>query len=126
MPPPPFRITGATNADWIIVIVGAIISVYWLRALRLAREGVRLYLRLFARAVLSFFILLFVLAALRLQTHLRPSQEEMIAVFLAGVLFGRWRRKKRSRYIPKSTKQAVIERDLKGETFDPQKHHIDH
>lgn len=53
-------------------------------------------------------------------------QAEFIAGFVALILFGRWQSRKRSRYIPKSKRRAVIERDLKGEQYDPQKHHIDH
>jgi len=33
---------------------------------------------------------------------------------------------KRSRYVSKATKRAVIARDLKGEKFDPKRHHVDH
>ena len=54
--PPPLHVTGDPNADWIIFTVGAVVSLYWLRALRLAREGARLFLRNLARAVLAFCI----------------------------------------------------------------------
>jgi HNH endonuclease len=33
---------------------------------------------------------------------------------------------KRTRYIPKHVKRAVIARDLKGQPFNPRTHHIDH
>ena len=62
----------------------------------------------------------------RLRTYLLPSQEPIIAGFVAMIFFGKWQAKKRSRVIPKATRRAVIERDLKGEKYDPQKHHIDH
>ncbi|MGD0496994.1 MAG: HNH endonuclease [Bryobacteraceae bacterium] len=123
---PPFHITGVPNADWIIFIVGAIFCLYWLRALRLAREGARLFLRNLLKAIVAFCVLMAVLTALRLQTHLLPSQEQVIAGFVALIFFGRWQGKKRSRHIPTATRRAVIERDLKGEKFDPEKHHIDH
>ena len=54
------------------------------------------------------------------------SQGLVIAGFVALIAFGRWQGKRRSRVIPKAIRQAVIERDLKGERFDPKKHHIDH
>jgi len=45
---------------------------------------------------------------------------------VAFVFFVRLQGKRRSRYISKATRRAVIERDLKGEKFDPKKHHVDH
>jgi hypothetical protein len=123
---PPFHVTGAPNADWIIFIVGAVVCLYWLRALRLAREGARLFLRNLTRAALVFFFLTLFLATMRLQTHLRSSQEQVISAAVALLFFVRFQSSKRSRYIPKSVRRAVIKRDLKGEAFDPTKHHIDH
>jgi len=123
---PPFHVTGNPNGDWIIFIVGAVVCLYWLRALRLAREGAGLFLRNLAGAALLFCALMMVLTAMRLQTHLAPPQEQIIAGFVALIFFGRWQGRKRSRYIPKATRRAVIGRDLKGEKFDPEKHHVDH
>jgi len=123
---PPFHPTGVPNIDWFIFIVGAVICLYWLRALRLAREGARLLLRNLIKAVLVFCAMAMIFTAVRPQTHLQPSQEEGIAGVVALIFFGRWQGKKRSRHIPKSTRRAVIARDLKGEKFDPEKHHVDH
>jgi hypothetical protein len=80
---PPFHITGDPNVDWIIFVVGAVVCLYWLRALRLAREGARLFLRNLAKAVLAFCALIVILTAVRLQTHFQPSQEQFIAGFAA-------------------------------------------
>jgi 5-methylcytosine-specific restriction endonuclease McrA len=66
------------------------------------------------------------LTASATRTHLLPSQEMLMAGFVALIFFGRWQGKRRSRCIPKSTRRAVIARDLKGEKFDPKKHHVDH
>ena len=123
---PPFYITGVPNADWIIFIVGAVVCLYWLRALRLAREGARLFLRNLLKSILVFSTLMALLTAMRLKTNLQPSQEQIIAGFVALIFFGRWQGKKRSRSIPTATRRAVIKRDLKGEKFDPEKHHVDH
>ena len=123
---PPFHITGNPNADWIIFVIGAAVCLYWLRALRLAREGARLFLRNLARAALVFCLLIVILPAFRLKTHFQPPQEQVIAGVMALIFFVRWQGAKRSRYIPKATRRAVIARDLKGEKFDPQKHHVDH
>ena len=123
---PPFHVTGDPNVDWVIFIVGFFVCLYWLRALRLAREGARLFLRNLASAVLMFCASMLILTAARLQTHLQPSQEQVIAGIVALLFFGRFQSRKRSRYIPKATRRAVIKRDLKGEKFDPEKHHVDH
>lgn len=123
---PPFYVTGDANADWVIFIVGFFVSLYWLRALRLAREGARLFRRNLATAVLVFCASMLILTVVRLQTHLQPSQEQVIAGIVALIFLGRFQARKRSRYIPKATRRAVIKRDLKGEEFDPEKYHMDH
>ena len=46
--------------------------------------------------------------------------------FLALLCFVGLQNKKRSRYVSRATKRAVIARDLKGEKYNPKKHHIDH
>jgi hypothetical protein len=127
--PPPIHITGAPFVDWIIFIVGAVVCIYWLRALRLAREGARLFLRSLLKAVVVFCISMVILAALRFHSHLLPPQEQIFSAIVAFMFFGRWRwqyKHKRSRHIPKAVRLAVIERDLRGERLDPQRHHIDH
>ena len=123
---PPLHITGIPNADWIIFIVGAVVCLYWLRALRLARDGARIFIRNLLKAIILFCALMALLTAARLQTHLLPAQEQILGGFVALIAFGRWQGKRRSRYVSKSTRRAVIARDLKGEKFDPQKHHVDH
>lgn len=124
--PPPLHITGDPNVDWVIFIVGAVFVLYWLRALRLAREGARLLLRNLATAVLVFGLVMLILTAARLQIRLQPIQEQVVAGIAAMIVFAKLQGKKRSRYIRKATRRAVIARDLKGEKFDPEKHHIDH
>jgi 5-methylcytosine-specific restriction endonuclease McrA len=49
-----------------------------------------------------------------------------MAGFVALMFFGQRQSRKRSRYVSKSTRRAVIARDLKGERYDPTKHHVDH
>jgi len=66
------------------------------------------------------------LTAIVAHTRLLPSQQLVTAGFVTMIFFGRWQSRKRSRFIPKATRRAVIRRDLKGEAFDPEKHHIDH
>jgi hypothetical protein len=130
---PPFHFTGDPKADWIILAIGAFLVVYWLRALRLAREGARLFLRNVLKAVVVVSFSMCVLISMRSKTHLAPvdlpgssPKELAIAGFVALIFFNHWQNQKRSRYIPKSVKRAVIERDLEGEEYDSSKHHIDH
>ena len=123
--PPPLNITGVPNLDWFIFAVGALVCLYWLRALRLAREGARLFLRNLSKAYLVFCFSMVLLTAMYPQIHLQQAQVQLVSGFVGIVLFARWQNTKRSRYISKSTRRAVIERDLKGEEYDSQKHHID-
>jgi hypothetical protein len=67
----------------IVFIVGALVCLYWLRALRLAREGARLFLRNLLKAFLVFCFSMAALGATRLRTHLGPSQEQRAAGFVA-------------------------------------------
>jgi hypothetical protein len=123
---PPIHITGAPNLDWIIFIGGSLFCLYWLRALRLARESARRFLSNLLCAAIVFALSMAILASTRMRTNLQPSQEQVISGLVALILFGQQQGKKRSRYIPKSVKRAVIERDLQDEEYDPAKHHIDH
>jgi hypothetical protein len=118
----PFHITGDSAVDWIILIVGAVVCLYWLRALRLAREGARRWLQNFAIAVLIFVACRLVLT----RTPMRGDYAFFISIFLPLTVFYRRASTKRSRHIRKSVKRAVVARDLKGEEYDPAKHHIDH
>ena len=123
---PPFHITGIPSADWFIFIAGWVVCLYWLRALRLAREAARLFFFNFVKTIMVFSTVMAILSASRLQTHLVSSQELLIAGLVALIFFGKCQSKRRSRLIPKAIRRAVIERDLKGEQFDPRIHHIDH
>lgn len=120
---PPFQVTGNPDADWIIFIGGIIVCLYWLRALRLAREGARLFLRNVLFALLIFGGLMCVFARLKLPA----TNAIVLSGFFALIAFvGRKKRTRRSRHYSKSVRKAVIARDLKGEAYDSTKHHIDH
>jgi hypothetical protein len=122
---PPFHITGHPSIDWIVfilLIVGALKCLYWLRALGLARQGARFYLFNLLKALNVLLVSIAVLAMMRMPTSLIQP----IAALVALAFFGWLHNRKRSRYIPKSIKRSVIARDLKDEEYDPEKHHIDH
>jgi hypothetical protein len=120
---PPFHLTGDPTIDWIILAIGALVCLYWLRALRLAREGARLFLRNLVFAVLAFISCGLILAGMKIPNNTAV----VLAGFAALLVFGiRKKRFRRKRYISKSVKRAVIARDLKGEEYDSEKHHIDH
>ncbi len=79
---PPIHVTGDPNFDWIIFVVGAFMALYWLRALRLAREGARLFLLNIAEAILVFCISTWVFTRMGMQ----PTDALPISAFV-GVLF---------------------------------------
>ena len=120
---PPISATGNPTLDWIIVAIGAVIAIYWLRALRLAREGARLFLRNLAKSALVFLVAAIALAE---GVHLPEGQVQGLSACIAFIAFIRWQSRKRSRYVPSATRRAITARDLKGEPLDSQKHHIDH
>lgn len=120
---PPFRVTGDPGVDWIILAIGALACLYWLRALRLAREGVRLFLQNVAFASLAFIACQVVLAGMQVPHNTAVALSGLAALVVFGV---RRQRLRRSRYIPAGVRRAVIARDLKGEEYDPTRHHVDH
>ena len=120
----PPHLTGDPTTDWIILGAGFLILLYWLRALRLAREGARTIL---GNLVISGAVFLGVTIYLSRNYSGTGQQDEILAGLAALVFFFFLQKlRRRSRYIPRSVRQAVIARDLKGEEFDPQRHHIDH
>lgn len=119
---PPIHVTSDPNADWIIFGIGALVCLYWLRALRLAREGARLFLRNFAMAILVFVGCRLTLTGMQVQ----PNNAALVAGAIALIVFYRRAQVRRSRYIPRSVRRAVLARDLKDEEYDSARHHIDH
>jgi len=120
---PPVHITGNPGPDWIILAVGTVVALYWLRALRLAREGARRFFSNVVKSVLVFVCSAFVLSSVFKIDHSRSQGLSLCVAFVALI---RWQSFKRSRYIPNATKRAVVARDLPGGGYDPRLHHIDH
>jgi hypothetical protein len=120
---PPFHITGDSAVDWFIVGAGLVLCLYWLRALRLAREGARLFLGNLALAVVVF-----VLCRLLLTGKVQNNNGVIALSAMAGLAVFGFRKKstRRTRHIPKRVRRAVVERDLKGKAYDSAKYHIDH
>jgi hypothetical protein len=119
---PPFHVTGNPNVDWIVFIIGGFFCLYWLRAFRLAREGARLFLRNLAIAYLVFLGCLLVLDGIKMQNSIAV----LLSCIVGFIVFTKRSSIRRSRYISKSVKRAVIARDMKDEPYDSAKHHIDH
>ena len=122
MNPAPEIVT-SPNANGLVLLVVAIVSIYCLRALLLAREGVRLHLRNTTIAGVVFVGCLIMMRGEQVQPSVALAISWVIA---ALVFFYQEASKRRSRYIPKSVRRAVIARDLKGKRYDSSKHHIDH
>jgi 5-methylcytosine-specific restriction endonuclease McrA len=120
---PPVHITGNPNLDWIILAVGAVVGLYWMRALRLAREGIRRFLSNVVKSGFVFVASQFVLSRVLKMDYARSQGLSLCVAFVALV---RWQSVKRSRHISRATKQAIIARDLPAGGYDPQLHHIDH
>ena len=120
MPLPPVQITGTPLVDWIVLVTVYISALYYLKAIRLARETVRQVIRLFLVGCL-----------LGLAYHIVRGKVGGDSPLADALVFGVVAvcfvpRPKRTRYIPVKVRRKVIARDLKGEQYDPQKHHIDH
>ncbi len=122
MAAPPIHITGNPALDWLILGAGALFALYWLRALRLARDGARRFLANVAKSVIVFVVSDVALSSVFKLDHSRAQGLSMCAAFIALVT---WQSGKRSRHISTSTR-AVIARDLPQGGYDPQVHHIDH
>jgi hypothetical protein len=118
MQPPPFRITGNSGVDWLLLIALGVFILYHLKALRLSRETARPAIRDFAIGVLIGLLYYFWRGA----AHGDPPIEAVLFGVIALVIFPR----KHTRYIPAKVKRQVVARDLKGERYDSRKHHIDH
>jgi len=122
---PPVRFSGDPDLDWIITVIVIWIGIYSLRAAFLAREGIGFFKKQLSHAALLFIAIVLIFAALG-QSIMEPAQRVPFAGLVAGIFVIVQLAKKRSRYIPKSIRNAVIARDLKGAKFDSRKHHIDH
>jgi hypothetical protein len=119
---PPIHITGIPALDWAILAVAAVVVLYCLKAMRLARDAVRQAIRLF---IVGFLV--------GLAFYVFRGKAGGDVPLHDGVAFGIFAlilvpKRKRSRYIPASIKREIIARDLKGREheYDPQRHHIDH
>ena len=122
---------------WLPLIVKAVlialclrVCLYWLLALRRAREGVRHFARnLFYTAAAVYLVVLgfWMVAHVQNGSPTAPIMFVSGLIFLAGGIVSlRKRRRARKRTIPLRVRQAVKARDLGNTPFDPDKHHIDH
>ncbi|HVU19145.1 MAG TPA: HNH endonuclease signature motif containing protein [Rhizomicrobium sp.] len=122
---PPVVLTGDPQADWIVFLIGYVallgVAYYWLRYLKLAREGARRVLSMVATAGFVFCVCMVILLG-----HKLPANSAAPLSAVIGLLVAILTTEERSRHIPAHVRRAVIARDLKGEPFDSTKHHIDH
>jgi hypothetical protein len=118
--PAPILITGHPLIDWALLVGSFVVVVYYLKAIRLARATVRQILRLYIGG--------FLLGLVYFMVRGKPAGDSPLA---DGIVFGVVAlmfvpHPKRSRYISAKVRREIIARDLRGEAYDPQKHHIDH
>jgi hypothetical protein len=113
-------LTGNKDLD-LLLIAGAVFGwVLLFRVIYAAREGIAWTLGAAARGAIGFMLA----AAFLPRMGLMPQDATVAALVIAGVAVAMM--KPRGRYIPAKVKRAVIARDLKGEKYNPKKHHLDH
>lgn len=102
------------------------VALWLFRSILIARKT-RERVRYKAKSLMVYAMVLFVARGILLSHHYSENEAGWFAVPIAisaAMLFVR--RPRKDRYIPKHVRRRVIERDLKGEPFDPNKHAIDH
>jgi 5-methylcytosine-specific restriction endonuclease McrA len=57
--------------------------------------------------------------------RVRSDSAILVSGVVALIFLAETASRRRSRYVSKSVRREVIARDLKGERYDPAKHHID-
>jgi hypothetical protein len=114
------RITSDPTIDLILSLGGVFGWVVLLKIVYAAREGIAWRIRTVLRGVAGFFVGVIVAQAFKLQ----GSEAVLTAWIVAGLAAAT--AKRRSRHIPSRVRRQVIERDLRGQKYDPKKHHIDH
>jgi hypothetical protein len=115
--------SGSSGLILIAMLLAAPFAFYWLQIARRKRQHLAFRLRRLAVA----FALYFGVIGISLKCGLPPLQAIFFG-FLSAVAGGLYfvPRPQRERRIPTSVRRAVIARDLKGQSFDPNVHHIDH
>jgi hypothetical protein len=116
-------LNGSSGLLVVSLLLAAPFAFYWIKVARRKRQELAFRLRRLAVAFALYFGVIGVLL------NLAFSPLEALAFgFLSAIAGGLFfvRPPNRNRRIPSAVRRAVIERDLKGERFDPRIHHIDH
>jgi len=106
----------------LIAICGILLAYYVFRTILAMRHA------LLRAAILTGGLVVLWLSfnARALELHFPPAQAAGMGLLIVLFFVVFIKPKKRTRRIPSHIRRAVIARDLKGEPFDPRKHHIDH
>jgi hypothetical protein len=104
-------------------LLAAPFAFYWVQIARRKRQQVAFRLRRLAVAFSLYLGVIGVLSKLGF-SPLEATAFGFLSAIAGGLFFVQ--RPQRDRRIPASVRRAVIERDLKGERFDPKTHHLDH
>jgi hypothetical protein len=106
---------------WIFYVIAGLFCLYILKAIRLARDGLRPVLRNFAIG--------FLIGMVYYYRWGQPTGDKLVnnGIFFGIIAAAILHRKRRRRRSPKLRRQ-VIARDFKDREheYDPKKHHIDH
>jgi hypothetical protein len=115
---------------WPGYVLFLLIAAYWLRAMRLAREGLRHFALKLLYAAAAVYLVGLGFWTIAHVPNGSPTSPVMFAVgfvFLAvGIRSLHTKPRARRRTIPRGVRQAVVARDLGNVRFDPSRHHIDH
>jgi len=114
------RITGDGTLDLIVVALGIFGWVVLFKIVYAAREGVAWWGGALVRGLIGFALA----AAVAPSLGFKGSDATVAAYIVAGLAVAT--AKPRSRHISAKVRRKVIERDLKGQKYDPKKHHVDH
>lgn len=115
--------SGSSGLIVVSLLLAAPFAFYWVQVARRKRQQVAFRLRRLAVAFTLYFGVIGVLLKLGF-----PPLQAFAFGFLSAVAGGLFfvPHPKRDRRIPTSVRRAVIARDLRGERFDPNIHHLDH
>jgi hypothetical protein len=107
--------------QWLGVLGWALTAFILIRILLAIRDSLALAVLSVAAFAVPFFIARDLLA-----NSGWPATHSLVGGLYAGSFVSLLVPKKRSRHIPAKVRRRVIARDLKGEKYDPAKHHVDH
>lgn len=119
---------GAISLINLVIVLSALLGIaLFVRVVIAMRQGLAWFSRALSFAVWVYFGATMILALFGLwfAPNLKPHVS-VVAGLAAVIALSYKMHRRRSRHIPLGIKRKVIARDLNGQPYDPQQHHIDH